>query len=158
MDLKDDGSFKLDMRYFNFCQGLTMTNRRFAELFGGPPRSPESPLTQREMDLAASVQQVTELAVERIVREAHRQTGESRLCLAGGVAPQLRGQRQGAARGTLPGNLDPAGGGRRRRRPGGGPLRLAPYLGNPRPPCAGLDRQAGSYLGPAYAAGRSRPS
>ncbi len=86
MDLKDDGSFKLDMRYFNFCQGLTMTNRRFAELFGGPPRSPESPLTQREMDLAASVQQVTELAVERIVREAHRQTGESRLCLAGGVA------------------------------------------------------------------------
>jgi carbamoyltransferase len=86
LDLKDDGSFRLDLAYFNYCQGLTMTSRRFDELFGGPPRQPESPLTQREMDLAASVQKVTEEIVLRAVRHVHRETGMRNLCLAGGVA------------------------------------------------------------------------
>jgi len=86
LDLKDDGSFRLNMDYFNYCTGLTMTNGRFAELFGGPARRPESPLTQREMDLAASVQVVTEEVVLRLARALHRETGEKHLCLAGGVA------------------------------------------------------------------------
>ncbi|MCG8377105.1 MAG: hypothetical protein MI702_11545, partial [Chlorobiales bacterium] len=86
MDLKEDGSFKLDMQYFNYCQGLTMTNDRFADLFGGPPREPESPMTQREMDLAASVQKVTEEIVFRMARHVHKVTGQKHLCLAGGVA------------------------------------------------------------------------
>ena len=71
IDLKPDGSFWLDMEYFNYCQGLTMTSRRFHELFGGPPRSPESTLEQRHMDLAASIQAVTEEVVLRIGRHVH---------------------------------------------------------------------------------------
>jgi carbamoyltransferase len=86
MDLKDDGTFRLDMRYFNYCAGLTMTSSRFDELFGGPPRRPESPLTQREMDLAASIQVVTEEVVLRLARTLQAETGERFLCLAGGVA------------------------------------------------------------------------
>jgi len=86
LDLKDDGSFRLNMDYFNYCTGLTMTNGRFAGLFGGPARKPESPVTQREMDLAASVQVVTEEVVLRLARALHRETGEKHLCLAGGVA------------------------------------------------------------------------
>jgi carbamoyltransferase len=86
VDLKEDGSFRMDMRYFNYCQGLTMTGPRFDRLFGGPPRQPESPITQREMDLAASVQHVTEEIMLRMVRHVHRETGMSNLCLAGGVA------------------------------------------------------------------------
>ncbi len=86
VDLKDDGSFRLDLSYFNYCQGLTMTSRRFDRIFGGPPRAPESPLTQREMDLAASIQKVTEEVVLRTVRHLHSRTGIKNLCLAGGVA------------------------------------------------------------------------
>ena len=86
IDLKEDGSFKLDMRYFNYLAGLTMTNQRMAELFDGPPRKPESPLTQREMDLARSCQQVTEEVMLRIARTVHRETEMNHLCLAGGVA------------------------------------------------------------------------
>lgn len=86
IDLRDDGSFRLDMRYFDYLGGLTMTARRFDALFGGPPRRPESPITQREMDLAASVQAVTEDIVLRIARHARETTGERHLCLAGGVA------------------------------------------------------------------------
>ncbi|PBC82105.1 carbamoyltransferase [Streptomyces sp. 2224.1] len=86
IDLKSDGSFHLDMRYFAYLRGQVMTGRRFEELFGGPRRRPESPLTEREFDLAASVQQVTEEAVLRLARTAQRRTGETRLCLAGGVA------------------------------------------------------------------------
>ncbi|SEP97686.1 carbamoyltransferase [Streptomyces sp. yr375] len=86
IDLKPDGSFRLDMRHFAFLRGQVMTGRRFEELFDGPRRHPESPLTEREFDLAASVQQVTEEAVLRLAREAQRRTGETRLCLAGGVA------------------------------------------------------------------------
>ena len=86
MDLKDDGSFWLDMRYFNYCQGLTMTSHRFHKLFGGLPRKPESPLEQKHMDLAASIQAVTEEVVLRIGRHVHARTGLEHLVLAGGVA------------------------------------------------------------------------
>jgi carbamoyltransferase len=86
IDLKTDGSFRLHLEYFNYCQGLTMTSAKFHKLFGGPPRRPETALTQRELDLAASIQQVTEEVLLRMGRHVHRQTGMSRLCLAGGVA------------------------------------------------------------------------
>jgi carbamoyltransferase len=86
IDLKPDGSLAMDMRYFNYCQGLTMTNREFERLFGGPARSPESAITQREMDLAASIQVVTEEAVLRMAKTARALTGSRHLCLAGGVA------------------------------------------------------------------------
>lgn len=86
IDMKPDGTFWLDMQYFNYCQGLTMTNRRFHRLFGGPPRAPESDLEQRHMDLAASIQQVTEEIVLRLGRDLHRRTGQKNLVLAGGVA------------------------------------------------------------------------
>ncbi|MEO8194478.1 MAG: carbamoyltransferase [Gemmatimonadales bacterium] len=86
IDLRDDGSFRLDQRYFNYLSGLTMTSAAFSELFGGPPRAPESLLTQREMDLARSVQDVCEEIVLRMARTAHRETGSRSLCLAGGVA------------------------------------------------------------------------
>ncbi|MEP7340313.1 MAG: carbamoyltransferase [Acidobacteriota bacterium] len=86
IDLKEDGSLALNLKYFNFCQGLTMTNARFDELFDGPPRKPESRLTQREMDLARSVQDVTEEVMLRMARHVHKITGQKNLCLAGGVA------------------------------------------------------------------------
>jgi carbamoyltransferase len=86
IDLRPDGSFHLNMRYFNFCQGLTMTGRRFHRLFGGPPRRPESVLGQRHMDLAASVQAVTEEIILRMGRDLYRQTRMKHLVLAGGVA------------------------------------------------------------------------
>jgi carbamoyltransferase len=86
IDLRDDGSFTMNMDYFNYCAGLTMTNKKFDRLFGGPPRKPESNLTQREMDLARSVQEVTEEIMLRMARFAQRETGMKNLCLAGGVA------------------------------------------------------------------------
>jgi len=86
IDLKPDGSLAMDMRYFNYCQGLTMTNGEFDKLFGGPPRNAESVITQREMDLAASIQKVTEEAVLRMARTAKQLTDAKYLCLAGGVA------------------------------------------------------------------------
>lgn len=86
IDLKEDGSFRLDMRYFGYLDSLRMTNGRFARLFGGPPRQPESPITRRETDLARSVQAVIEEAILRIARHARQQTGKRHLCLAGGVA------------------------------------------------------------------------
>lgn len=86
IDIKEDGTFRLNLDYFNYCTGLTMTNARFDALFGGPPRSPESPLTQREMDLAASVQAVTEEVVVKLGRSIAAETGIRNLCLAGGVA------------------------------------------------------------------------
>ena len=86
VDLKADGSFHMDMDYFNYCQGLTMTNDKFHRLFGGPPRQPESELTQREMDLAASVQSVTEEIMLRTANHVQRETGCRNLVMAGGVA------------------------------------------------------------------------
>jgi len=86
MDLKEDGSFRLNMNYFNYCAGLTMTNAKFNRLFGGSPRKPESDVTQRDMDLARSVQDVTEEVMLRMAKHIHRETGQKNLCLAGGVA------------------------------------------------------------------------
>jgi carbamoyltransferase len=86
IDIKDDGSFALDMSYFNYCTGLTMTSKKFNDLFGGPPRQPESELTQREMDLASSVQAVTEEVVIKLAKGIAKSTGQKNLCLAGGVA------------------------------------------------------------------------
>lgn len=86
IELRDDGSFRLDQRFFNYGPGLTMTNTRFHRLFGGPPRRPDDPLTQRDMDLAASIQVVTEEVVLRMATHVRKETGLPRLCLAGGVA------------------------------------------------------------------------
>lgn len=86
IDIQPDGSFHLDLRYFEYCTGLSMTNARFHRLFGGPPRQPESPLTQRHMDLAASVQAVTGEVVRKLARDIAKSTGQKNLCLAGGVA------------------------------------------------------------------------
>jgi carbamoyltransferase len=86
VDIKEDGSFRLNMDYFDYCTGLTMTNDKFAALFGGPARTSETQLTQREMDLAASVQVITEEIVLKLARGIARETGEKNLCLAGGVA------------------------------------------------------------------------
>ncbi|TWB87280.1 carbamoyltransferase [Bradyrhizobium macuxiense] len=86
IDIKEDGSFHLDMSFFDYCTGLTMTNGRFETLFGGPARRPESRLTQREMDLAASIQAVTEEVVLKLAKEIRTMTGQRKLCLAGGVA------------------------------------------------------------------------
>ena len=99
IDLKDDGSFWLDMKYFDYCAGLTMTSPAFHDLFGGPPRKPEARLTQREMDLAASVQLVCEEVMLKVARHVHKVTGLPNLCLAGGVALNCVGngriQREG---------------------------------------------------------------
>ena len=86
IDIKADGSFKLDMSYFDYCIGLTMTNSKFNNLFGGPPRKPEAELSQREMDLAASVQKVTEEVIVKLAKNIASETGDKNLCLAGGVA------------------------------------------------------------------------
>jgi len=86
VDLKPDGSFRLDLSYFDYCHGLRMTSARFHRLFGGSPRKPEAPLTEREMDLAASIQKVAEEIVLRAARHVHEETGMRNLCLAGGVA------------------------------------------------------------------------
>src|SRR6267378_7592809 len=88
IDVKEDGSFRLNLEYFEYCTGLTMTNGHFEKLFGSPPRKPEARLTQREMDLAASIQAVTEEVVLKLARGVARETGEKNLCLAGGVAPR----------------------------------------------------------------------
>jgi len=86
IDLREDGSLRLNMKYFDFATGLRMTNGRFADLFGGAARRPETAITQREMDLARSVQEVTEMAMLRMANHVHKETGEKNLCMAGGVA------------------------------------------------------------------------
>jgi len=156
IDLKPDGSFKLNMRYFTYCQGLTMTGRRFAKLFGGPPRQPESELTQREMDLAASVQKVTEEAVRRIARHVHAATGQRRLVLAGGVALNCVANGRLLKGGPFEEIwIQPAAG------DAGGALGAAlfawhQYLDNPRAPQPGTSCQGGSYLGPDFAPAQIR--
>jgi|SRR5579864_965502 len=149
IDLKDDGSFRMDMSYFNYCQGLTMTSEKFHRLFGGPPRRPESPLTEREMDMAASAQVVTEEIMLRMARHVHKQTGAKNLCLAGGVALNCvangRILREGPFENLW---IQPAAG------DAGGALGAALFihhqlLGQPRTPSEN-DSQAGSFLGPAY--------
>ncbi|MBK5941329.1 carbamoyltransferase [Halochromatium roseum] len=150
--LKDDGSFRMDMRYFNYANGLTMTSRAFTRLFGGPPRQPESPVTQREMDLAASIQVVTEEVVLRLARTLHRELGVDRLCLAGGVALNCvangRLQREGPFEQIW---IQPAAG------DAGGALGAAlsvwyEYLDQPRTSSTDstTDRMQGAYLGPRF--------
>ncbi len=109
VDLKEDGTFRLDMQYFNYCTGLTMTNRRFDELFGGPPREPEGDLSQREMDIAASIQVVTEEVVLRLANTLHEETGEKNLCLAGGVALNCVANGRLLREGPYERHLDSAG-------------------------------------------------
>lgn len=150
IDLKEDGSFKLNMKYFNYGVGLTMTNAAFDRLFGGPARRPESRLTQRDMDLARSIQDVTEEIMFRMARHVQKQTGLKDLCLAGGVALNC------VANGRILREkifdriwIQPAAG------DAGGSLGAAlfvwhQYLGNPRQANGANDSQRGSYLGPAY--------
>jgi len=150
MDLKEDGSFRMNMAFFDYCAGLRMTSRRFERLFGGPPRRPEEPLTQREMDLARSVQAVTEEAVLRMARHLHARTGERQLCLAGGVALNCvangRLLREGPFADLW---IQPAAG------DAGGAVGAAllawhRYLGKPRRADGHRDGQRASYLGPGY--------
>jgi carbamoyltransferase len=150
VDLKDDGSFRLNMDYFNYCQGLTMTNGRFDDLFGGPPRKPESEITQREMDIAASIQKVTEEIMLRIGRYVHRETGMKNLCMAGGVALNCVGNGRLLREGPFENIwVQPAAG------DAGGALGAAlaiwhHYLEKPRSADGVNDSQSGSYLGPSY--------
>lgn len=149
MDLKEDGSFRLDMSYFNYCHGLTMTSKKFHDLFGGPPRKPDAPLTERDMDVAASIQKVTEEIMLRNARHAHAVTGMKNLCLAGGVALNCVGNGRILREGPFENIwIQPAAG------DAGGALGVALFtwhqlLGNPRPQSAG-DRQYGSLLGIQY--------
>ncbi len=150
MDLRDDGSFTLDQKYFNYLAGLTMTSGAFDELFGGPPRQAESQLTQKQMDLARSVQHVTEEVMLRMARTAHRETGAEHLCLSGGVALNCVGNgrllREGPFKRLW---IQPASG------DAGGALGAATLVWNrhcqkPRTVVPGRDAMNGSYLGPAF--------
>ncbi len=150
VDLKEDGSFRLDQSYFDYCTGLRMTNARFDELFGGPARKPDELLTPKHMDLAASIQAVTEEIVLRLTRAVARETGARNLCLAGGVALNC------VANGKVlrEGHFDriwvqPAAG------DAGGAVGAAfqawhGFLAQPRKLNGALDGMSGSYLGPAY--------
>jgi carbamoyltransferase len=151
IDVKEDGSFRLDLSYFDYCTGLRMTNDKFHDLFGAPPRDPESLLTQREMDLAASIQDVTEQIVIKLGRSIAKQTGEKNLCLAGGVALNC------VANGKLLRDncfeniwVQPAAG------DAGGALGAAligyhHFQGQPRKLNGAMDAMKGSFLGPEFA-------
>ena len=150
VDIKEDGSFALDMSYFNYCTGLTMTNEKFDRLFGGPPRRAESTLTQKEMDLAASIQLVTEDIVIKLARGIAKSTWQKNLCLAGGVALNCVANGK-LLRENVFDNLwvQPAAG------DAGGAVgaALGAYhlmLGGARRLAPGLDGMKGSYLGPHY--------
>ena len=150
IDLKPDGSFRLDMSYFNYCTGLTMTNGRFDALFGGPPRKPDELLDQRHMDLAASIQAVTEEVVLRLTRALASESGAENLCLAGGVALNCVANGKVARDGKFKRIwVQPAAG------DAGGALGAALaayhlYKNQPRRPNRSLDAMHGSYLGPAW--------
>ena len=150
IDLKEDGSFKMNLDYFNYCAGLTMTNEKFHKLFGGPPRKPESKLTQREMDLACSVQEVTEKVVLRMARHIHKETGQKYLCLAGGVALNCVANGKLLREGLYDEIwIQPASG------DAGAALGAAlfvwyQYLENNRITDSKKDFQLGSFLGPEY--------
>jgi len=150
IDVKEDGSFRMNMNYFNYCAGLTMTNNKFDKLFGGPPRKPESNLTQREMDLARSLQEVTEEIVMKMGEHVFKETASSNLTLAGGVALNCvangRLLRDGSFNNIW---IQPAAG------DAGGALGAAlsawySYLGNERTMDEQNDSQMGSFLGPEY--------
>lgn len=150
IDVKEDGSFRMNMEYFNYCQGLTMTNEKFHKLFGGPPRVPETKLTQKEMDLARSLQEVTEEIVLKIGNHVYKETGLKDVCLAGGVALNCvangRLLREGPFENIW---IQPAAG------DAGGALGAAligwyKYFDNSRNADGKTDQQKGSYLGPQF--------
>jgi carbamoyltransferase len=150
IDLKEDGTFRLKIDYFNYCTGLTMTNGKFDDLFGGPPRKPETLLTQRDMDLARSIQEVTEEVMLRLARSLHRETGAENLCLAGGVALNCVGNgrilREGPFRGLW---IQPSAG------DAGGAVGAALTAwyrleNKPRSVNGSKDNMQGSFLGPSY--------
>ena len=154
IDLKEDGSFKLDLKYFNYCTGLTMTNKRFDKLFGGPPRKSEGRLEQKHMDLAKSVQVVTEKAIMNMARHVHARTRMENLCLAGGVALNCvangRILREGPFKNIW---IQPASS------DAGGALGAAliawhEYLGNARDKSWPRDKQKASLLGPSFSDGK----
>ena len=150
IDLKPDGSFRLDQGYFDYCTGLTMTNAGFDALFGGPRRRPEERLTQHHMDLAASMQSVLEEVVLRITRSLAAETGSRNLCLAGGVALNCVANGKILRDGRFERIwIQPAAG------DAGGALGAALaawhlHLGQPRAPTGGIDAMRGAYLGPSY--------
>ncbi len=150
LDLRDDGSFTLNQKYFNYLTGLTMTSEAFNELFGGPPRVPETNLTQREMDLARSVQEVCEEIMLRMAGSLHRETGMRNLCMAGGVALNCVGNGRLLREGPFERIwIQPAAG------DAGGALGVAGliwhrYCAKPRVINPGLDSMQGAYLGPAF--------
>ncbi|MBU1122842.1 MAG: carbamoyltransferase [Candidatus Omnitrophota bacterium] len=150
MDLKDDGSFRLNMKYFNYCAGLTMTNKKFDKLFGGPPRVRESRLEQKHMDLACSVQEVTQEVMLRMAKFVRAQTGVNKLCLAGGVALNCVSNGKVLREGIFDDIwIQPAAG------DAGGALGAAlfvwyQYLENKRQVKGDKDSQYGSYLGPKF--------
>jgi len=150
MDLREDGSFTLNQKYFNYLSGLTMTNEAFDRLFGGPPRVPESKLTQKEMDLARSVQDVCEEVMLRMARTLHRDTGLNNLCMAGGVALNCVGNGRLLREGPFENIwIQPAAG------DAGGALGVAQliwhrYCAQPRTVVPGRDSMRGSYLGPSF--------
>jgi carbamoyltransferase len=150
LDLKPDGTFRMNVEYFNYCTGLTMTNGKFETLFDGPARQPESPLTQREMDLARSVQEITEEVMLKLARSVQRETGTENLCLAGGVALNCVGNgrilREGPFKNIW---IQPAAG------DAGGAIGAAYSAWHqlekqPRSVCPNKDAMRGSYLGPVF--------
>ncbi|HXV82271.1 MAG TPA: carbamoyltransferase, partial [Candidatus Binatia bacterium] len=150
IDLKEDGTFRLKIDYFNYCTGLTMTNGKFDGLFGGSPRKPETLLTQRDMDLARSIQEVTEEVMLRLARTLHRETGAENLCLAGGVALNCVGNgrilREGPFKRMW---IQPSAG------DAGGAVGAAltawhKFEGKPRSVDGTKDAMQGSFLGPSY--------
>ncbi|MEX0700665.1 MAG: carbamoyltransferase [Planctomycetales bacterium] len=149
IDLKQDGSFRLDQSYFNYCQGLTMTSPNFHRLFGGGPRRPETPISERHMDLAASIQKVTDEIMLRMARHVHAETGMRNLCLAGGVALNCVSNGRILREGPFDDLwIQPAAG------DAGGALGVALFiwhqlLGNARTPQP-HDSQRGSWLGPRF--------
>ena len=150
IDLKEDGSFKLNMKYFNFGAGLTMTNRRFNKLFNGPPRKKETIITQKEMDLARSVQEVIEMAMFRLANHSKEITGATKLCLAGGVALNCVANSKILLKKIYDEIwIQPAAG------DAGGSLGAAlavwyDYLNNKRKVNGRDDSQKGSFLGPQF--------
>jgi carbamoyltransferase len=150
IDVKNDGSFRMNMEYFNYCAGLTMTNNKFNKLFGGPPRVPETKLSQKDMDLARSLQEVTEEIVMKMGNHVHKETGQKNLTLAGGVALNCVANGKLLKEGPFENIwIQPAAG------DAGGALGAAlvawyNYLGNPRTVDGNADSQLGSYLGPSF--------
>ncbi len=150
IDLKEDGSFRLNLDYFDYCTGLTMTNARFDRLFGGPPRQAEAAIGQREMDLAASIQQITEEIMLRMARHIHTETGMKNLCLAGGVALNCVANGRLLREGPFDNIwIQPAAG------DAGGALGAAlfswhQYLNQPRERADRQDEMQGAYLGPEF--------